>query len=90
MAIKEKKEEMKIITERKENNNETKNNIPLSVIVADAKKKVADIVNHPILPPYITEMILKDAWQTLAVRSSQLTQQEFEKYCQENKEGDKK
>lgn len=60
------------------------NKIPMSVLIADARNKLNEIVNHPLLSPSIVELLLKEAWQTSAIKAQAQLTAEYEKYMEEN------
>ncbi len=66
------------------------NAIPISVLISDAKAKVEEIVNHPLLPPIYLEMIFKDAWIRTGMRAEQQLKSEYESYQETLKENEKK
>lgn len=68
------------------NSNENTNSIPVSVLIADARNKLNEVVNHPLLPPSIVELILKEAWQTVAIKAQAQLVSDFGKYQSENNE----
>lgn len=65
------------------NANDNKKSIPISVLIADTRSKLNDVVNHPLLPPPIIELILKEAWQTVAVKAQAQLVSDFSKYNNE-------
>lgn len=65
------------------NSNENTKSIPVSVLIADARNKLNEVVNHPLLPPSIVELILKEAWQTVAIKAQSQLVSDYGKY-QEN------
>ncbi|MGN0501797.1 MAG: hypothetical protein ACI4HN_02635 [Ruminococcus sp.] len=68
------------------NSNENTKSIPVSVLIADARNKLNEVVNHPLLPPSIVELILKEAWQTVAIKAQSQLVSDYGKYQEENKE----
>lgn len=68
------------------NSNENTKSIPVSVLIADARNKLNEVVNHPLLPPSIVELILKEAWQTVAVKAQSQLVSDYGKYQEDNKE----
>lgn len=69
------------------NKNDIKKSIPVSVVIADIRNKLNEIVNHSLLPPSIIELILKEAWQTVAIKAQAQLVSDFNEY---NKEQDEK
>ena len=67
------------------NSNENTKSIPVSVLIADARNKLNEVVNHPLLPPSIVELILKEAWQTVAVKAQSQLVSDYGKYQEDNK-----
>ena len=67
-----------------------KNSIPVSVLIADVRNKLNEAVNHPLLPPSIVELILKEAWQNAAIKAQSQLVSDYKKYQEENKEGTEK
>lgn len=63
--------------------------IPISVVIADIRNKLNEIVNHPLLPPSIIELILKEAWQTVAIKAQAQLVSDFNEYNKEQDEKDK-
>lgn len=72
------------------NINENTKSIPVSVLIADTRNKLSEVVNHPLLPPSIIELILKEAWQTVAVKAQSQLVSDYGKYQEENKDGTEK
>lgn len=72
------------------NSNENTNSIPVSVLIADARNKLNEVVNHPLLPPSIVELILKEAWQTVAIKAQSQLVSDYGKYQEDNKESTEK
>ncbi|MEE0868915.1 MAG: hypothetical protein U0L70_03890 [Ruminococcus sp.] len=68
------------------NSNENTNSIPVSVLIADARNKLNEVVNHPLLPPSIVELILKEAWQTVAIKAQSQLVSDYGKYQENNKD----
>lgn len=68
------------------NTNENTKSIPVSVLIADARNKLNEVVNHPLLPPSIVELILKEAWQTVAIKAQSQLVSDYGKYQEENKD----
>ena len=68
------------------NSNENTKSIPVSVLIADARNKLNEVVNHPLLPAAIVELILKEAWQTVAIKAQAQLVSDFGKYQSENNE----
>lgn len=68
------------------NSNENTKSIPVSVLIADARNKLNEVVNHPLLPPSIVELILKEAWQTVAIKAQSQLVLDYGKYQEDNKE----
>lgn len=68
------------------NSNENTKSIPVSVLIADARNKLNEVVNHPLLPPSIVELILKEAWQAVAVKAQSQLVSDYGKYQEDNKE----
>ena len=68
------------------NSNENTKSIPVSVLIADARNKLNEVVNHPLLPPSIVELILKEAWQTVAVKAQSQLVSDYGKYQENNKD----
>lgn len=64
----------------------TNKSIPTSVLIADTRNKLNEIVNHPLLPPAIVEVMLKDAWQAVAIKAQSQLVSDYEKYQADNKE----
>ena len=56
-----------------------RNSIPVSVLIADSRNKLNEIVNHPLLPSSIVELILKEAWQTSAIKAQKQLVSDYEK-----------
>lgn len=54
--------------------------IPQSVLIADTKNRVEDIVNHPSLPATVIELILKDAYVRASYKAQAEVQKEYEEY----------
>ena len=67
------------------NKSTNEKSIPVSVLIADARNKLSEVVNHPLLPAPIVELILKEAWQTVAIKAQSQLVSDYEKYLQENK-----
>lgn len=65
------------------------NSIPVSVLIADARNKLGEVVNHPLLPPSILELIFKEAWQSVAIKAQAQFVTDCEKY-KENSERENK
>lgn len=72
------------------NSNENTNSIPVSVLIADARNKLNEVVNHPLLPAAIVELILKEAWQTVAIKAQSQLVSDYGKYQEDNKESTEK
>lgn len=68
------------------NSNENTKSIPVSVLIADARNKLNEVVNHPLLPPSIVELILKEAWQTVAIKAQSQLVSDYGKYQENNKD----
>ena len=68
------------------NSNENTKSIPVSVLIADARNKLNEVVNHSLLPPSIVELILKEAWQTVAVKAQSQLVSDYGKYQENNKD----
>lgn len=68
------------------NTNENTKSIPVSVLIADARNKLNEVVNHPLLPPSIVELILKEAWQNVAIKAQSQLVSDYGKYQEENKD----
>ena len=68
------------------NSNENTKSIPVSVLIADARNKLNEVVNHPLLPPSIVELILKEAWQTVAIKAQSQLVSDCGKYQENNKD----
>lgn len=68
------------------NSNENTKSIPVSVLIADARNKLNEVVNHSLLPPSIVELILKEAWQTVAIKAQSQLVSDYGKYQSENNE----
>lgn len=66
------------------NSNENTKSIPVSVLIADARNKLNEVVNHPLLPPSIVELILKEAWQTVAIKAQSQLVSDYGKYQEES------
>lgn len=62
------------------------NKIPTSVLIADARNKLNEVLNHPLLSPQILELIFKDAWQKAAIKAQAQLAAEYEEYIKENGE----
>lgn len=71
------------------NTNDIKKSIPVSVVIADIRNKLNEVVNHPLLPPSIIELILKEAWQTAAIKAQAQLVSDFNEYNKEQDEKDK-
>lgn len=71
------------------NTNENAKSIPVSVVIADIRNKLNEVVNHPLLPPSIIELILKEAWQTVAIKAQAQLVSDFNEYNKERDEKDK-
>lgn len=65
---------------------ENRNSIPVSVLIADSRNKLNEIVNHPLLPSSIVELILKEAWQTSAIKAQKQLVSDYEKYREQTAE----
>lgn len=72
------------------NSNENTKSIPVSVLIADARNKLNEVVNHSLLPPSIVELILKEAWQTVAIKAQSQLVSDYAKYQEDNKESTEK
>lgn len=70
------------------NSNENTKSIPVSVLIADARNKLNEVVNHPLLPPSIVELILKEAWQTVAIKAQSQLVSDYGKYQENNKDSE--
>ena len=71
------------------NSNKDTKSIPVSVLIADARNKLNEVVNHPLLPPSIVELILKEAWQTVAIKAQSQLVSDYGKYQENNKDSAK-
>ena len=60
--------------------------IPTSVLIADTRNKLNEIVQHPLLPPTILELLFKEAWQSVALKAQAQLTAEYKTYCDEQEE----
>ena len=58
------------------------NEKPLSVAIAEVKKRIASIINGSGLPIYISEMIVKDIYNDIVQVSNQVKDTEYTQYIQ--------
>lgn len=61
--------------------------IPTSILIADARNKLNEIAQHPLLPPSILELIFKEAWQSVAFKAQAQLTSDYETYNQEQEKG---
>ena len=63
-----------------------KKTIPTSVLIADTRNKLNEIMQHPLLPPTILELLFKEAWQSVAFKAQTQLTIEYKSYCEEQEE----
>lgn len=56
------------------------NNIPETLLIADVKTKIEQIVNHPVLSPVIIEVILKEAYLRTTLRAQEQLELDLKQY----------
>ena len=56
------------------------NNIPQSLIIAEARAKVETVLNAPEIEPTVKELIFKEAWLVSSMQAQQQVQTDYESY----------
>lgn len=63
-----------------------KKTIPTSVLIADTRNKLNELVQHPLLSATILELLFKEAWQSVALKAQAQLTAEYKTYCEEQEE----
>lgn len=70
------------------NSEKKQNSIPTSVLIADVRNKLNEVVNHPLLPPSILELILKEAWQSVAFKAQNQLITDYKTYSSQSEQNE--
>lgn len=56
------------------------NKIPQSILIANTRSRIIQIINSNVLPPSIMELIMRDAYLEISLKAQEMLKNDFDEY----------